>query len=317
MNEIFDLFSRGGTVMWIIAGLSVYVLAAIIIKFYQFHKLQTFNPEIVDKIDADTHLGEVRAHLEKSNLNNNPVAKTLLHTIKTIAIPTISREAAKEEVSRFASADLRRFGTHLKGLDMIANIAPLLGLLGTVIGMVGAFSVLEQSGSKIDPSLLAGGIWTALLTTVAGLGVAIPAYAAHHFFTDKLDKIRSEMRDVSIRLITQMDSLNKASALDIPQPTIPDITLNNTPVITPTVANSTPETPLQPTKEIPSNSTIDAKIPQEDEVNTITQQVQDSLDQQSEPPSAIDKNTQKSIDDKPPSAKKRKKSTKNKTSTPA
>ncbi len=317
MNEIFDLFSRGGTVMWIIAGLSVYVLAAIIIKLYQFNKLQTFNPEIVDKIDADTHLGEVRAHLEKSNLNNNPVAKTLLHTIKTIAIPTISREAAKEEVSRFASADLRRFSTHLKGLDMIANIAPLLGLLGTVIGMVGAFSVLEQSGSKIDPSLLAGGIWTALLTTVAGLGVAIPAYAAHHFFTDKLDKIRSEMRDVSIRLITQMDNLNKASALDVPQPTIPDITLNDAPAITPTVTDSIPETSPQPTAESPSDNTIDINTPQEDQITTITQQVQDSLDQQSEQPSTIDENNQKPTDNKPPSAKKRKKNTKDKSSIPA
>ena len=74
----------------------------------------------------------------------------------------------------------------LPSLEIIAQVSPLIGLLGTVIGMIDSFNELELGGSLVDPSILAGGIWTALLTTAMGLIVAIPALISHYFFDKKL-----------------------------------------------------------------------------------------------------------------------------------
>ena len=74
----------------------------------------------------------------------------------------------------------------LPSLEIIAQVSPLVGLLGTVIGMIDSFNELELGGSLVDPSILAGGIWTALLTTAMGLIVAIPALISHYFFDKKL-----------------------------------------------------------------------------------------------------------------------------------
>ena len=71
-------------------------------------------------------------------------------------------------------------------LEIIAQVSPLIGLLGTVIGMIDSFNELELGGSLVDPSILAGGIWTALLTTAMGLIVAIPALISHYFFDRKI-----------------------------------------------------------------------------------------------------------------------------------
>ena len=79
----------------------------------------------------------------------------------------------------------------MKTLEVIANISPLMGLLGTVIGMVQAFNKVAEYSGQVDPSVLAGGIWEALLTTAFGLAIAIPALTAHHLFVNKIDYMRS------------------------------------------------------------------------------------------------------------------------------
>ena len=85
---------------------------------------------------------------------------------------------------------------------MIANLSPLLGLLGTVLGMIKAFSKLESAGTKVDPTILAGGIWDALLTTAFGLSVAIPALAAFYLLEGKVENSRSLMKDSATRVIS-------------------------------------------------------------------------------------------------------------------
>jgi len=209
MNEVVELFSRGGTVMWIIAGLSVYAIAVIILKTYHFSRVQNFNKELLEEIRGDFDLKKMQEHLAEAPLKRNIVADIMLTSFKIITTPNITREAAKEEISIAGLAKLRKLESHMRGLELVANISPLLGLLGTVIGMVAAFSTIEQAGSKIDPSLLAGGIWTALLTTVAGLSVAIPALSAYYIFDSKIEAVRSDMRDVSTRVLSHLDIVDK------------------------------------------------------------------------------------------------------------
>lgn len=215
MNEVVELFSRGGVVMWIIAGLSIYAIGVIILKIYHFSRVQNFNKELVEEIRGDFDLKKMQSHLASAPLQRNIVADIMLTSFKIITTPNITRDAAKEEISIAGLLKLRKLESHMRGLELVANISPLLGLLGTVIGMVAAFSTIEQAGSKIDPSLLAGGIWTALLTTVAGLSVAIPALSAYYIFDGKIESIRSDMRDVSTRVLSQMDFIEKPEDIAI------------------------------------------------------------------------------------------------------
>jgi biopolymer transport protein ExbB len=105
----------------------------------------------------------------------------------------VEREALLE---RRAQLDLATLGRQIRSLELIANIAPLLGLLGTVLGMIEAFEVLRAAESRVDPGLLAGGISKALITTAAGLMIAIPASAAASWFEGRIERFRVEMEDV-------------------------------------------------------------------------------------------------------------------------
>ncbi|MEL6794233.1 MAG: MotA/TolQ/ExbB proton channel family protein, partial [Pseudomonadota bacterium] len=110
--------------------------------------------------------------------------------------------AAREEVARVAKGLIARARAGLRGLELISTIAPLLGLLGTVLGMIAAFQALQEAGSRADPAALAGGIWEALLTTAAGMAVAIPASAALVWFESVIDRLRLDMEDAATRIFT-------------------------------------------------------------------------------------------------------------------
>jgi biopolymer transport protein ExbB len=93
----------------------------------------------------------------------------------------------------------------MRGLEMVSTVAPLLGLLGTVTGMVKTFSGINQIGARVDPAILAGGIWEALIATVAGLMVAIPALAAHYIIDSRIDSIRSTMTDAVTYILSKSE----------------------------------------------------------------------------------------------------------------
>jgi biopolymer transport protein ExbB len=110
-------------------------------------------------------------------------------------------EDVASEIARVGAVELGTLQSYFRWLEVIGNVSPLLGLLGTVIGMIQAFQKLEAGGSKVDPALLSGGIWTALLTTAVGLVVALPAITALNLFEGKVDQVRLAMRDASARVI--------------------------------------------------------------------------------------------------------------------
>ncbi len=117
---------------------------------------------------------------ERDQVPMPPCLRPLMETVQTAWGTT---QARFEEALVVASHRVkRRLESHLTTLAVISQVAPLLGLMGTVLGMVQAFYAVQQAGGDVNPSALAGGIWEALLTTVFGLGVAIPAYLAWHGF---------------------------------------------------------------------------------------------------------------------------------------
>ena len=100
-----------------------------------------------------------------------------------------SKSVKEEQTEVLLQKNFIKSQRFLPTLEIIAQVSPLIGLLGTVIGMINSFNELELGGSLVDPSILAGGIWTALLTTAMGLIVAIPALISHYFFEKRLSTL--------------------------------------------------------------------------------------------------------------------------------
>ena len=200
MNEqnldLISLVLKGGPVMLILLGLSIISLTIIIIKIFQFYKSDIYNGNKilpVYKLLEDNKISQSRELLNSIIHPSSNIITSILDN------KNLSNEDRENEVSIIGEKQLRNLEFLLKPLEVISNVAPLLGLLGTVIGMITAFSKLENAGSKVDPAILAGGIWEALLTTAFGLVVAIPALAAFYWLDGKVDKVREEMRHAAIK----------------------------------------------------------------------------------------------------------------------
>nr|WP_325248629.1 MotA/TolQ/ExbB proton channel family protein [Amylibacter sp.] len=164
LQQIADI---GGPVVMILMAVSVLTLAVILYKIWQFasagvgrHKALS---QAVDAWDAGNRDG-ARAALARSTSYLAPVIEQAFS----------SPSDASERLQAEAELRFTRLERGLRFLDSVAQLAPLLGLFGTVLGMIEAFQSLQNAGAQVDPSILAGGIWVALLTTAVGLVVAMP-----------------------------------------------------------------------------------------------------------------------------------------------
>ncbi|MBI1262370.1 MAG: MotA/TolQ/ExbB proton channel family protein [Rhizobiales bacterium] len=205
------LLDKGGIIVAILLVLSVISAAIIIMKVVQFWSLglsrRSFVEPAVDKIEAGDAAGAL-ALLEK---HKTPLARAMAAGVRAKARGDLRDEDVAAEIARVGAIELGSMQRYFRWLEMIGNIAPLLGLLGTVIGMIQAFQRLEQSGAKVDPALLSGGIWQALLTTAVGLVVALPAIAVLNLFEGRVDQTRLSMRDASARVLAALHARPHAS----------------------------------------------------------------------------------------------------------
>jgi len=201
-----DLIEKGGVVMVILMGLSIYALAVIFYKIYQFSSAGVYNTRFIDGAMAPVKRGELTEASRILEPVRGPVARIMRVAIDCIKNRDMSMRSRESEIGRVGSQEIRYLESHLRGLEMVATTAPLLGLLGTVIGMVKAFSKLGEAGSRVDPSMLAAGIWEALLTTVGGLAVAIPAIGAYYVIDGIIEKVRSSMKDVTVQVLALEDN---------------------------------------------------------------------------------------------------------------
>ena len=197
-----NLLAKGGPVMFILLGFSILALFIIILKLIQFSIVKVSNTSSLDKIISKLNKTNAKKLLIEIQQIKNPIAKVVEVVILTKSDRRFDKESRESEISRISSIQIRNLENYLGGLEVIASISPLLGLFGTVLGMIKAFLNLEKAGSQIDPALLAGGIWEALLTTAFGLAIAIPALAAYHLFENKISTTRDKMKDSIIRTNT-------------------------------------------------------------------------------------------------------------------
>lgn len=201
-QESAELMQDGGPILVILIVFSVVSLTLIFLKLLQFATLRVGARAFVDEALSQWTLQRPEQALAILADSPNPVARVLEAAVASLSDANVSLEAAREHVIRVAVAQQKTLSAYFRGLDTIATLAPLLGLLGTVLGMIAAFQELEAAGGRADPALLAGGIWEALLTTAAGLAVAIPTTAALHWLESVVERTRHAMEDALTQLFT-------------------------------------------------------------------------------------------------------------------
>ena len=199
------LIEKGGPVMFILLGFSIFAFAIIFIKLIQFFSAALSRTNKIEKILSRLNGRNAKKLLVEIQEIKNPLARIIEVVILTKTDRRFDKESREAEISRIISIEIRNLENYLGGLEVVASISPLLGLFGTVLGMIKAFLNLEKAGSQIDPALLAGGIWEALLTTAFGLAIAIPALAAYHLFENKISNTRDKINDAVVRTNTLLN----------------------------------------------------------------------------------------------------------------
>lgn len=199
------LFEHGGVVMVVLVGLSIYAVTIILYKAWQFMTANVFKSDYLSPIVAAVHRGELLEAQKRVQTVKGPVARVVRTALGCVRNREMTHQQREAEISRIGAQEMQYMESHMRGLEMVATTAPLLGLLGTVIGMVHAFSRLSDAGTRVDPSMLAGGIWEALLTTVGGLSVAIPAIIAYYFLDGIIERVRATMKDVATQVMNHED----------------------------------------------------------------------------------------------------------------
>ena len=183
MSRIWEWLSLGGPVLLILIVLSAIVSCISIIKLWEFFEARLNDVQAIDQILEKFSAQSPEAALTLANQHPSPAAKSIGFALRAI----IQKGSAPQElVLQQAAEYLLQKRSGLGVLEVIAGLSPLLGLLGTVIGMILAFQQIETQSGQVDIALLSVGIWQALLTTAAGLIVAIPASVMHQWFEQKL-----------------------------------------------------------------------------------------------------------------------------------
>lgn len=199
---LISFITMGGPAMWAIAVLSVLALALILWKIM---RLLSFGAWSGGRRTAEAlrlwHAGQREAAMALLDGRGSLRAQLALAAMRAAQNPALDREAAEAETARVARKLLAQARAGMRGLELASTIGPLLGLLGTVTGMIAAFQALQEAGSRADPATLAGGIWEALLTTAAGMAVAIPAQVALTWFDSVVDALRHDMEDAATQIL--------------------------------------------------------------------------------------------------------------------
>ncbi|WP_417248152.1 MotA/TolQ/ExbB proton channel family protein [Celeribacter sp.] len=186
MNLLSETITRiadlGGPVVLILIAVSIMATAVILFKLWQFFSARVGQHRALKEAVEAWDRGEVevaKTHLQRS--------RSYLRAVLDQAMSgqTDSARLEAEAETRFA-----RLESGFRFLDSVAQMAPLLGLFGTVLGMISAFQALQSAGSQVDPTVLAGGIWVALLTTAVGLAVAMPTALILSWLETRMEKER-------------------------------------------------------------------------------------------------------------------------------
>ncbi len=200
------LFDKGGLVTWAIALLSAVGLPIAAVKVYQFVQMDIWRPQELDEAMRFYKSGQVQGLSARFETLAHPAASLLGFAIGEAHGGAMTPALLREELTRRAQYLIRHLARHIWILELIAASAPLLGLLGTVLGMIVAFQGVGQGAGGADTALLASGIWEALLTTAFGLGVALPFSILAAVFNNAVDDVRDFVEDALSDILVRAES---------------------------------------------------------------------------------------------------------------
>jgi biopolymer transport protein ExbB len=195
---MFEIIKAGGWVMVPILLCSVAALGIVIERFWSLKNGRVLPPELVDRIWEWVKRGELDDARIQAVHESSPLGRVLAAGLMN---RSHSREIIKESIEdtgRHVAHELERF---IGALGTIAAVSPLLGLYGTVLGMISVFTVITTTGVGNNPTELAGGISQALITTAAGLTVAIPTLIFQRYFRGKVETLVLSMEEESLKLV--------------------------------------------------------------------------------------------------------------------
>lgn len=199
---MLELLAAGGWIMVLILISSVVVLAICIERLYTLNPKKIAPPHLLATVWKQLKAGDMDANRLRTLRQSSPLGRILAAGLGNAYH---GRDVMKESIQEAAGHVVHDLERYLNTLGTIAAIAPLLGLLGTVVGMIKVFAEIMTQGTG-NASVLAGGISEALITTAAGLTVAIPALVMHRYFTGRIDGIVIELEQETIKLVDALHS---------------------------------------------------------------------------------------------------------------
>jgi biopolymer transport protein ExbB len=204
--NLFDIFLKGGVIMWPIFLCSVVGLAVIIERFWVLRKAKINLPAFMVRIRGYIKNRDMSGAASFCMQEKSPVGNMVRKGLKKFKM---GHERVKEAIENAGRQEISKLEKGLTVLATVAGVAPLLGFLGTVTGMIQAFMTIEDLAGAVNPGDLAGGIWEALITTAFGLMVGIPALAFYNYFLSAIKRFVSDMETVANDVVDTMQDATK------------------------------------------------------------------------------------------------------------
>ena len=207
--NLFSIFLKGGLIMWPILLCSIIGLAVVIDRYIVIRKAKINVPAFMVRIRGFIKKKDISGAVSYCMEEKSPIANVVRKGLKKYKL---GHERVKESIENAGSQEVSKLEKGLPILASVSGIAPLLGFLGTVTGMISAFMRIEDLQGSANPSDLAGGIWEALITTAFGLIVGIPALALYNYFVSAVKKLVGEIEMVANDVVDVVQDTSTAQA---------------------------------------------------------------------------------------------------------
>lgn len=199
---MFDLLAKGGFLVYPILACLVLVAAIFVERIISFSRLRVRGSGLAREMAELLKQGKTDDALRTAKGDSSTLARVLT---QAVAVHDADREMLETVLVSATGEEIRKLSRRTQLLATIGNIAPSLGLLGTVIGMIKAFMVIQEMGGKVNAAVLAGGIWEAMLTTALGLTVALPAIIAHSYLTSRIDRHEAGIQQGTVAFVRHLN----------------------------------------------------------------------------------------------------------------
>lgn len=186
-----EILTKGGILVGPILLCSVAALGIFLERIVRFSRVSRRGSGLPEKVISLVEEGQDELALKTARQSKSPIGDVLAGALE---IRGQNWNVVESVISHTIDEAIRGLSRFLQTLSTIGYITPMLGLLGTVMGMIKAFMVIQQMGGKVNAAILAGGIWEAMLTTALGLAVALPAMIAHNYLDSKVEYFEAHMR---------------------------------------------------------------------------------------------------------------------------